>query len=104
MKNKVVYSCITGGYDDIPVHKYISNEWDYILFTDNDDLIRAGTFAHWTIKPLQFDKLTNVKNARWHKINPHILFPDYDYSLWLDSTIIINNEKCLGYYRGIFHL
>ena len=93
MKNKVVYSCITGGYDDIPVHKYISNEWDYILFTDNADLIRAGTFAHWTIKPLQFDKLTNVKNARWHKINPHILFPDYDYSLWLDSTIIINNEN-----------
>lgn len=93
MVKKVIYSCITGGYDDIPVHKYISNDWEYILFTDNEELISAGTFAHWTIKPLQFDKLTNVKNARWHKINPHILFPDYDYSLWLDSTITINNEK-----------
>ena len=90
---KVVYSCITGGYDKIPVHNYIAPDWDYVLFTDNNDLIKAGKYAHWTIKPLFFDKLTNVKNARWHKVNTHILFPEYDVSLWIDSNIIVNNNN-----------
>ncbi len=89
---KVVYSCLTGGYDDVPVYKYIAPGWDYILFTDDADLIKSGSFAHWTVRPLQFNKLTNVKNARWHKINAHKLFPDYDYSLWLDSNICINDS------------
>ena len=90
---KVVYGCITGGYDAVPVHGYVAPDWDYVLFTDNADLIKRGKFEHWTIKPLVFDKLTNVKNARWHKVNAHKLFPEYDYSLWLDSSIIINNKN-----------
>ena len=90
---KVVYGCITGGYDNVPVHKYVAPDWDYILFTDNADLIADGKFAHWTIKPLVFDKLDNVKNARWHKVNAHKLFPEYEYSLWLDSNILVNNEN-----------
>ena len=90
--NKVIYSCVTGGYDDIPVHKYVAPGWDYVLFTDNQELIAQGKFAHWTIRPLLFNKSTNVKNARWHKINAHTIFPEYDYSLWLDSNIIINNN------------
>lgn len=89
---KVVYSCITGGYDNVAVHKYVAPDWDYVLFTDNQDLINAGHFAHWVIRPLVFDKLSNVKNARWHKVNAHKLFPEYDYSLWIDSSIIINND------------
>ena len=91
-RKKVVYACITGEYDDIPVHKYVAPDWDYVLFTDNQELIRQGHFAHWTIRPLVFNKLTNVKNARWHKVNAHKLFPEYDYSLWLDSNIVVNND------------
>lgn len=94
---KVVYGCITGGYDNIPTHKYIAPDWDYVLFTDDKELVKQGRFAHWTIKPLAFDKLSNVKNARWHKVNAHKLFPEYDYSLWLDSNIIINDA-------GLFNL
>lgn len=90
--NKVIYSCITGNYDDVPIHKYITPDWEYVLFTDNDKLIKAGHYAHWTIKPLVYNKSSNVKNARWHKVNAHVLFPEYDYSLWLDSNIIVNTN------------
>lgn len=90
---KVLYSCITGGYDNVPVHNYIAPDWDYVLFTDDENLIKRGKYEHWNIKPLVFNKLTNVKNARWHKVNTHILFPEYDYSLWLDSNIIVNNDN-----------
>jgi hypothetical protein len=90
---KIVYTCITGGYDNIPRHPYVADGWDYVLFTDDAELIKRGRVEHWVVKPLAFNKLTNVKNARWHKVNAHKLFPDYDYSLWLDSNILVNNEK-----------
>ena len=89
MNKKVCYTCITGGYDGIPVHHHIDDTWDYVLFTDNPDLIAAGKFEHWTVRPLAFSGSTNVKNARWHKINAHILFPEYDISLWMDGNISI---------------
>lgn len=90
---KVLYTCITGGYDNVPEYKYIAPDWEYVLFTDNADLIQAGKIHHWTVRPLVFNYLDNVRNARWHKINAHILFPDYDYSLWLDGNISIVRKK-----------
>ncbi len=90
---KVVYTCITGGYDNVPKHKYVNPDWDYVLFTDNADLIRTGRIYHWTVKPLAYKKMDNVRNARWHKINAHKLFPGYKYSLWIDGNGIINNKK-----------
>lgn len=99
---KVIYTCITGGYDSIPVHGYVASDWDYILFTDNSKLISLGRFAHWTVKPLQFNKLTNVKNARWHKVNAHKLFPDYNCSLWIDAQIIVNNNNLINLCDDLF--
>ncbi len=93
MNKKVCYTCITGGYDNVPVHNFVKPDWDYVLFTDNVELINAGTFGHWNVRPLRFNKSTNVKNARWHKINAHILFPEYDVSLWLDGNISVKNQN-----------
>lgn len=100
---KVVYTCITGNYDDVPEYKYIDKTWDYFLFTDNPELLKQKKIKHWNIKPLVYNKLDNVRNARWHKVNTHILFPDYNYSLWLDANISINTknvfEKCKQYIK-----
>ncbi len=100
---KVVYTCITGNYDDVPEYKYIDKTWDYFLFTDNPELLKHKKIKHWNIEPLVYKKLDNVRNARWHKINTHILFPDYNYSLWLDANISINTknifEKCNKYIK-----
>lgn len=90
---KVVYTCITGGYDNIPEYKYVSPDWDYVLFTDNQELINQGHVSYWKVKPLVFNKLTNVKNARWHKVNAHKLFPEYVCSLWIDGQITVNNDN-----------
>lgn len=101
---KVVYSCITGDYDDIPVYEYVDKSWKYVLFTDSEKLLQHKKIKNWEIRPLYFNKLDNVKNARWHKVNPHILFPEYDYSLWLDANIIIKNDnifkKCEKYIKN----
>jgi len=91
MKNKnVVYGALVGKYDDIPKHKHKMKGWDYILFTDVCVLREKNG---WEIRPLQHlvkgqDEDNNkIKTARWHKTNPHQLFPDYEYSLWIDTNI-----------------
>lgn len=89
---KVLYTCITGEYDDVCAHTYIDDGWDYVLFTDNQYLLGMGQYMHWGVRPLFFYELGNVKNARWHKINAHILFPEYDYSLWVDGNIVIQSQ------------
>ena len=86
---KVIYSCITGGYDDVCRHIYVDASWDYVLFTDNKYLLGLRRYFHWEIRPLMYAKMGNVKNARWHKINAHKIFPEYDISLWIDGNIVI---------------
>ena len=85
----VIYSCITGGYDSIQEHYYVDENWDYVLFTDNDELIKKQIVGHWKILPLQYGEKDNIRNARWHKTHPHILFPNYQYSVWIDGNINI---------------
>jgi len=88
----VVYICITNDYDDIKeieIYKYIDKNWDYICFTDNKKNIEQKQIGIWEIKSLQFNELDNIRNNRWHKINTHILFPQYEQSIYIDSNINI---------------
>ena len=86
---KVIYTCITGEYDDVCAHVFVDDTWEYVMFTDNQYLLGMRRYMHWDIRPLEYKKQTNMKNARWHKINPHKLFPEYDYSLWIDGNIVV---------------
>ena len=88
-RDKVVYTCLTGDYDALPLYEYLDSRFDYICFTDNKELLRYGRYGFWTIKPLVFTELDNQLNNRWHKTHPHILFPDYDESIYIDSNITI---------------
>jgi len=90
-KKGVIYTCITGGYDDLSNHTFVNQDWDYVCFTD-DLSIRRVANSFWQIRPLLFDKHDNVRNQRWHKIHPHILFPGYVKSVWLDANINILNK------------
>ncbi len=88
----VVYTCITNNYDDIcelKTYKYLNHDWDYICYTDNKEHIALKQIGIWEIRPLQYSKLDNSRNNRWHKMHPHILFPEYDESIYLDANINI---------------
>lgn len=86
----VIYVCICGGYDDlrqIEAYHYFDPAWDYVCFSDQSEDIEAGRVGIWQVRPLVFDKLDPVRNNRWHKIHPHLLFPEYDQSIYLDANI-----------------
>ena len=94
--DKVVYTCITNDYDDlkeIEGYTYINSDWDYVCFTDNEELIKQKQTGIWEIRPLKFNGLDNTRNSRWHKINPHIVLPEYQQSLFIDANINILTGK-----------
>ncbi len=90
-KTKVVYTCVTGNYDEIINHKYINDDWNYVCFTDN--IPKDKNKFIWKFRSLKFDKLNDVRNSRWHKLHPHILFPEYNESLYVDANIDILNNR-----------
>jgi MoaA/NifB/PqqE/SkfB family radical SAM enzyme/mannose-6-phosphate isomerase-like protein (cupin superfamily) len=90
VKNKkgVVYTCITGSYDALIKHTFVDHHWDYVCFTDDLSISNVDNDS-WQVRPLFFNKLDNARNQRWHKIHPHILFPEYKKSIWIDANINI---------------
>lgn len=88
----VLYTCITNGYDDIgeiACPGYINYNWDYVCFTDDEKLIETKYIGVWEIRPLAFTSLDNTRNNRWHKIHPHVLFPEHKESIYIDANIDI---------------
>jgi hypothetical protein len=51
-----------------------------------------GSYGVWKIRPLQYTASCNVLINRWHKIHPHILFSDYEESLYLDGNIDMRTD------------
>jgi hypothetical protein len=81
----VVYTCVTGNYDTIINHRYIDDNWHYICFTDCPPENPQSYI--WEFKPLSFKNLDNIRNNRWHKLHPHLLFTEYENSLYVDGNI-----------------
>lgn len=89
---KVIYTCMTGEYDHLVNYHYISDDYDYVCFTDNPALLRFKNYGVWQIRTLVFCSMDNSRNSRWHKLHPHELFPEYEESIWVDSNINILSD------------
>lgn len=81
----VVYSAMTGGYEDPVVHEYLNNSYDYKLFTDSP----ISNCGFWEVKRIDYDNKYPVRRARYIKTNPHKLFKKYDYAIWVDANLVI---------------
>lgn len=91
MNKYVIYTSLTGGYDALPQYEVIDSDFDYICFSnDYPDGSKQGI---WTIKHIPLNEKDNILSSRYPKLLPHRLLKDYDYSLWLDSNLIISSSK-----------
>lgn len=81
----VVYMCVLGKYDNIPVPLCSFDNVDYILITDNLEISNSG----WTI--VNYNKYTDIQDPilanRYIKFHPFLIFPDYDYSIYIDGNV-----------------
>ena len=83
LNTKLVYTCITGGYDKLnPVTP--EKDWDYICFSDTEQPVNLG----WKICniPGELEGLSKVKQARALKIIPYNFVNDrYEEIVWVDA-------------------
>lgn len=95
----VIYTAITGNYDNVKEPKYINSEYDYILFTNNP----AITSEVWDVRYVDNkEQLDNVRLARRIKILGHEYLPEYDFSIWVDAKLEIVGDMDVykNKYRG----
>jgi lipopolysaccharide biosynthesis glycosyltransferase len=84
---KVVYTCIVNGFDALIQPYHIDDEWDYVCFTDDPELIAKQHEGVWDIQAVRSDIDDPARNNRWHKLHPHTLFPAHDESIYIDGNI-----------------
>lgn len=79
----LVYTAITRGYDALrPVPPAAWGEEDFVAFVDE-----AQSLPPWESRPLERHGLDDVRASRRYKILGSVLFPQYQYSLWLDGKM-----------------
>jgi len=85
----VIYTSIAGEYDKIRNPQYIHRDVKYVCYTDYD--IKSNI---WDIRPLPDETkyLDNNRKAKYTKILPHRLFPEYDVSLWVDGNLSVKSN------------
>lgn len=95
MNNKVIYTCCVGGYDDIKQPVVIDKEFDYICFSND---IKEATIGIWKVRSIPYVNHSLAKVSRYPKLLPHIVLPEYDYSVYIDANIQI---VCQEFYDTI---
>lgn len=87
---KVIYTCITNNYDNLIEDEFYLEDYDYICFTNNENL----KSNRWKIEkiPNTLSSLSPAKQARYIKTHPHIFLSNYELSVWIDGSIKILND------------
>ena len=91
-KRIAVYTSVFGDYDTVYPPQFYSDGIDYFYISDHrpEDI---GEYK-W-IDARQFipmDVIGPVKKNRWVKMHPHIIFPRYECSIYVDGVVEITKD------------
>ena len=92
MNKKVIYTSIVGSCDNLQQPNAIRDDYDYICFTQDKSKSNKRNGV-WQFRYIPFVSDDSRKLSRYPKLLPHKVLPDYDYSLWIDGNVTINDEK-----------
>jgi hypothetical protein len=86
--NIVVYTAIAGGYDTVkPQPRRFAAEGRFVAFVD--DPAAVSRCPPWSVYPFTETHPDPCRTAKRYKVLPHQLFPDADYSLWIDGNVTL---------------
>jgi hypothetical protein len=89
----VVFTVVTGGYDVLRQPAVLDREhFDYVCLTDRHLLRRLHKSTVW--RELRFigGGGSSQRLARLAKIHPHVFFPSYEWSIFVDANIVIRGD------------
>lgn len=90
MKKYVIYTVVTGGYEEVLQPIALDDRFDYVLFTDN---VRSDKEGVWTTKSIRNDlNLDKIRLSRYPKSHPVSLLSEYEASLYIDANIQIKDK------------
>ena len=84
-----IYTCVAGGYD-LPREPIMTERIaDYYMVSDDRSLV-GKTYSWLDIDTIVPDSnMTPKDKNRYCKLHPYEIFPEYDYSIYLDGSIQI---------------
>ena len=87
LEKVVIYSVMIGDYDEVVDPVYVSDNCDYVLFTDDANLKTKV----WEIRLIQPNKNYSDKwNVCYYKFLAHkVLSEQYNYSIYVDAKVFI---------------
>lgn len=97
----LIYTCVTGGYESLIEPLFLPDHVDYIAVTD----MEIPSSSRWKKMDInlidEIRGLSDVEKSRYPKICPHKLFPQYEYSIYLDANFRVVADvsqfiKCVG--------
>lgn len=91
MDKIAIYTCIIGGYDKLLQPAAVREGFDFICFVGKGEKTRDRDGV-WEIRELPYEGKNRTLTARYPKLHPHELLPEYEYSLWIDGNISIESE------------
>lgn len=89
-KRYVIYSALTGGYDEILQPAVYDDRFDFVLFMDT---VNETSIGVWQTRAINYRNNDNTRVCRFVKTHPESLLPEYAVSVWIDS-----NVQILDYY------
>lgn len=85
---KVIYTVLTGNYDRLTQPAAVDSSFDYVCFTD-----RAGKEGVWELREIPWRSDSQILRARYAKLHPHLLLPEYDLSVFMDANLCITGTE-----------
>lgn len=80
----VVYTALFGNYDKLPAIQTVDDGVEYVCFTDRDIEVEG-----WKTVYRDPPHKNNNLAAKYFKVHPHELFPDKDFSLFVDANTVV---------------
>ena len=90
-----VYTAVFSSYDDLLEPKFLPDNCDFFLFSDSVTIPEGSA---WKARELpdsvqkKIQHFSPVEKNRYLKMHPDLLFPEYNYSLYLDGNLLLYTD------------
>lgn len=89
MSSAVIYTSITNGYDCLKTPK-VKQSLPGICLADIEQ-----KHNYWRYEQIYVRKNDPIRTARYHKILTHKILHPYEWSIWVDGSLSIENDLAL---------
>ena len=90
-----VYTAVFSSYDELLEPKFLPDNCDFFLFSDSATIPEGSA---WKARELpdsvqkEMQYFSPVKKNRYLKMHPDLLFPEYNYSVYMDGNLLLYTD------------